>query len=72
MLPTCASVYAKAPPKVGLDNGMWAFPNWEGLKLLEGFPEDMGIDSTILLENKFLVDPTVIGGILYKNGVDAV
>ena len=72
MLPSCAPVCAKAPPKVGLDNKMSAFLNGKGLKLLEGFPEDMGINDTILLTNKLPANPIVIGGIPYENGFDAV
>ena len=72
MLPTCAPVWAKAPPKVGLDNRMRAFPNWKGLKLLEWFPEDMGINGTILLEKKLLDDPIVTGGIPYEKGFEVV
>ena len=72
MLPTYALVCAKAPPKVGLDNGMWAFPNWKGPKLLEGFLKDMGINGTILLAKKLPVDPIVTGGIPYENGSDVV
>ena len=71
-LPTCAPVCAKAPPKVGLDNEMWAFLNWEGPKLPKGIPEDMGIDDTILLAKKLPANPIVIEGIPYENGFDAV
>ena len=59
LFPTWALVCAKAPPKVGLDNEMCVFLNWEGPKLLEGIPEDMGIDDTILLANKLPTDPIV-------------
>ena len=73
MFPTCALVCAtKAPPKVGLDNGMWAFQNWKGPKLLEMFPKDMGINGTILFERKLLDDPIVIGGNPYENGLDSL
>lgn len=73
MLPTCdPTCAAKAPLKVGLDNGMWAFSNWKGLKLLEGFQEDMGIDETILFAKKLPNDPIVTRGIPYENGFDAL
>ena len=51
---------------------MRAFPNWKGLKLLEWFPEDMGINGTILLEKKLLDDPIVTGGIPYEKGFEVV
>ena len=51
---------------------MWTFLNWEGLKLQEGIPEDMGIDDTILLAKKLPVNPIVTGGIPYENGFDVV
>jgi hypothetical protein len=48
------------------------FPNWKGPKLLEVFPEDIGIEGTMLFAKKLPDDPIVIGGIPYENGFDAL
>ena len=72
LLATWAPVCAKALPKVGLDNGIWAFSNWEGPKLFGGTPEDIGIDGTMLFAKKLPASPIVMEGIPYANGFDVV
>ena len=72
LLTTCAPVYAKELPKVGLDNGMCEVPNWEGPKLFGGTLEDIGIDGTILFAKKLSVAPIVMEGIPYANRFDTV
>ena len=55
-----------------MDNGIWAFLNWEGLKLFRGTPEDIGMDGTILFAKKLSVAPIVMEGIPYANRFDVV
>ena len=42
----------------------------ERSKILEVFPEDIGIEGTILLAKKLPDSPIVIEGIPYENGFD--
>ena len=72
LLATWAPICAKSLPKVGLDRGIWAFLNYEGLKLFKGTPEDISIDGTILLAKKLLAAPIVMEGIPYANRFDVV
>jgi hypothetical protein len=63
LLATCVIVCAKALPKVRSDNGICEVPNWEGPKLFEGTPEDIGIYGTMLFAKKLSIAPIVMEGI---------